>query len=214
MNIVEKEIFFKKCTFLFFISRFYIQLYIRTLEKVIFLYCFFGCLLYFLYLCSVFQKYNYMNVVGVIHKYGFTVKEVSKLLGKHEKTLDVMIAKSRDTNSMQVATLRKIADVLGCSIGEFFDDEPITKNGIVVQPPAPEDKGRLVLDINGAIARSGLQKQEVAQKIGVTTVAFSVMLKNGNPTYQRMCEIADALGITIFDLFTYEEEEKGKKKRK
>ncbi len=154
-----------------------------------------------------------MNVVGIIHKYGFTVKEVSKLLGKHEKTLDVMIAKSRETNSMQVATLRKIADVLGCSISEFFDDEPITKNGIVVPPPAPEDKGRLVLDIEGAIARSGFQKREVAQRIGITNVALSVMLRHGNPSYERMCQIADVLGITIFDLFTYEEEEKGKKKK-
>lgn len=147
-----------------------------------------------------------MNVVGVIHKYGFTVKEVSKALGKHEKTLDVILSKSRETNNIQVATLRRVADVLGCSVAEFFSDEPITKNGVVVPQEESTEKGHLVLDINGAIARSGMQKQEVANKIGVTNVAFSVMLKTGNPTYKRMCEIADVLGISLFDLFTYKDD--------
>lgn len=156
---------------------------------------------------SKLNAFLIMNVAGIIHKYGFTVKQVSKLLGKHEKTLDVMLAKSRETNSMSVATLRAIADVIGCPIGEFFVDEPVTKNGVVL--PAPEDdKGELVLDIDGAIAHSGLQKREIAQKIGITDVAFSVMLRSGNPTYQRMCQIADALGVTIFDLFSYKKSKK------
>ncbi|MBR1525208.1 MAG: helix-turn-helix domain-containing protein [Prevotella sp.] len=146
-----------------------------------------------------------MNVVNVIHKYGFTTKEVSKALGKHEKTLDVMLAKSRETNSMTVATLRSIADVLGCSIGEFFEDEPVTKNGVVI-PTAEPQHGALVLDIEGAIARSGLQKRELAKKIGITDVALSVMLRTGNPSYQRLRQIADALGISFFDLFKYEEQ--------
>lgn len=150
-----------------------------------------------------------MNVAGVIHKYGFTVKQVSTLLGKHEKTLDVMLAKSRESNSMNVATLRAIADVLGCHISEFFKDEQITKNGVVVTHPV-EDKGELVLDIDGAIARSGYQKREVAQMIGITDVAFSVMLRGGNPTYQRMSQIAKALGVTIFDLFSYDKKKKKK----
>jgi transcriptional regulator with XRE-family HTH domain len=145
-----------------------------------------------------------MQVAQIIHKYGYTVKQVSKLLGKHEKTLDVMLAKSRDTNSMNVSTLRAIADVIGCPIAEFFADEPVTKNGVVI-PPADANKGRLVLDIDGAIARSGLQKREVASRIGITDVALSVMLKTGNPTYQRMCQIADAIGVSFFDLFKYEE---------
>lgn len=143
-----------------------------------------------------------MNVTRVIQKYGYTTKEVSRAMGKHEKTLDVMLSKSRETNSMTVTTLRAIADVLGCSIGEFFADEPITKNGVEVAPV--EQKGTLVLDIDGAIARSGLQKREVAKRIGITDVALSVMLRTGNPSYQRMREIADALGISFFDLFKYE----------
>lgn len=145
-----------------------------------------------------------MNVAKIIHKYGYTTKEVSRLLGKHEKTLDVMLAKSRETNSMTVATLRAIADVIGCPIGEFFADEPVTKNGVVI-PPA-KNTGKLVLDVDGAIARSGLQKREVANRIGITDVALSVMLKTGNPSYQRLCDIANALGVSLFDLFAYEEE--------
>ena len=145
-----------------------------------------------------------MNVTRVIQKYGYTTKEVSRAMGKHEKTLDVMLSKSRESNSMTVATLRAIADVLGCSIGEFFEDEPITKNGVVI-PPAEPKQGKLILDIDGAITRSGMLKREVAQKIGITDVALSVMLRRGNPSYERMCEIADVLGVTIFDLFSYEE---------
>lgn len=145
-----------------------------------------------------------MQVAQIIHKYGYTVKEVSKLLGKHEKTLDVILSKSRETNSMNVATLRAIADVIGCPIAEFFADEPPTKNGVII-PPDDKHTGKLMLDIDGAIARSGLQKREVARKIGITDVAFSVMLKTGNPSYKRLCDIADVLGVTLFDLFAYEE---------
>ncbi|MGM9810968.1 MAG: helix-turn-helix domain-containing protein [Paludibacteraceae bacterium] len=145
-----------------------------------------------------------MQVAQIIHKYGYTVKEVSRLLGKHEKTLDVILSKSRETNSMNVSTLRAIADVIGCPISEFFADEPATKNGVII-PPDDKHTGKLVLDIDGAIARSGLQKREVARMIGITDVAFSVMLKTGNPSYKRLCDIADALGVTLFDLFTYEE---------
>lgn len=154
---------------------------------------------------SKFNTFFIMNVTRVIQKYGYTTKEVSRAMGKHEKTLDVMLSKSRETNSMTVTTLRAIADVLGCSIGDFFEDEPITKNGVVI-PPAEPKKGKLVLDIDGAIARNGMQKREVAKKIGITDVALSVMLRHGNPSYERMCEIADVLGVTIFDLFSYEEE--------
>ena len=145
-----------------------------------------------------------MNVGQIIHKYGYTTKEVSRQLGKNERTLDVMLAKSRETNSMTVATLRAIADVIGCHISEFFVDEPVTKNGVVI-PPADEKNGNLVLDIEGAIARSGLQKKELAKRIGITNVALSLMLRTGNPSFQRMREIADALGISFFDLFSYEE---------
>ena len=161
-------------------------------------------------ICCIFardfkiKRFFAMNVTQIIHKYGYTTKEVSRQLGKHEKTLDVMLAKSRETNSMTVATLRAIADVIGCHISEFFADEPVTKNGVIVPSP-DEKKGNLVLDVEGAIARSGIQKRELAKRIGITDVALSMMLRTGNPSYQRLREIADALGVSFFDLFAYEE---------
>jgi len=159
-----------------------------------------------------------MIIQPIIARHGFTVTQVSKLLGMHENSLPVMLSQSRETNSISVASLRKIANVIGCHISEFFEDEPITKNGEViavspaeqriVMPEQPDaeipDIEPMVLDIEGAIKRCGTTGKAVAAKIGITEVAFSIMLTKGNPSYSRLREIADALGIRIVDLFVPE----------
>lgn len=173
----------------------------------------FAYFIYFLYLCTRFDKnYSIMNIADVIHKYGYTVREVSRALGKHERTLDVMIAKSRSTtNSFTVATLRAIADVIGCHVSEFLADEPVTKNGVIIPPP---EKGEMVLDLKKAIIQSGIPQRDIAKKIGISDVAMSVMVKNGNPTYSRMCDVAKALGVQVTDLFfEVEKPKKGRRKK-
>ena len=54
------------------------------------------------------------------------------------------------------------------------------------------------------IARAkGITMNEIADKIGINAVNLSTSL-NGNPTLNRLQEVADILGVEISDLFTKE----------
>ena len=59
-----------------------------------------------------------MNISKVIKKYGKTIQDVADAMGKSRSTIANTIA-----NNPTIDTLRKIADVLGCDVVEFFDDE-------------------------------------------------------------------------------------------
>lgn len=48
----------------------------------------------------------------------------------------------------------------------------------------------------------GLTFSEVAQKIGMSQGSFSTMLRTGNPTLNRITDIAYALGVDISELLS------------
>ena len=61
------------------------------------------------------------------------------------------------------------------------------------------------MDIKGIIKAKGFTIQEVADKIGVNRVTLTLTLQ-GNPTYKKMKEIADAIGCDVMDFFKDEAE--------
>ena len=56
------------------------------------------------------------------------------------------------------------------------------------------------MDIKSMIKAKGFTIQEVAEKIGVNRVTLTLTLQ-GNPTYKKMKEIADAIGCDVMDFF-------------
>lgn len=56
------------------------------------------------------------------------------------------------------------------------------------------------MDIKAIIKAKGFTIQEVADKIGVNRVTLTLTLQ-GNPTYKKMKEIADAIGCDVMDFF-------------
>lgn len=58
----------------------------------------------------------------------------------------------------------------------------------------------MVIDIKHLLKDRGIQFKELASQLGVTDVALRQSL-NGNPTYSRLKEIADALGVEVAELF-------------
>ena len=56
------------------------------------------------------------------------------------------------------------------------------------------------MNIKGVIKAKGFTIQEVAEKIGVNRVTLTLTLQ-GNPTYKKMKEIADAIGCDVMDFF-------------
>lgn len=64
------------------------------------------------------------------------------------------------------------------------------------------------MDIKSIIKEKGYTIQEVADKIGVNRVTLTLTLQ-GNPTYKKMKEIAEAIGCSVADFFKDEMQELG-----
>lgn len=56
------------------------------------------------------------------------------------------------------------------------------------------------MDIKSIIKEKGYTIQEVAKKMGVNRVTLTLTLQ-GNPTYKKLKEIADAINCDIVDFF-------------
>lgn len=56
------------------------------------------------------------------------------------------------------------------------------------------------MDIKSIIKEKGYTIQDVAKKIGVNRVTLTLTLQ-GNPTYKKLKEIADAIDCNIVDFF-------------
>lgn len=56
------------------------------------------------------------------------------------------------------------------------------------------------MDIKSIIKEKGYTIQDVAKKIGVNRVTLTLTLQ-GNPTYKKLKEIADAIDCDIVDFF-------------
>lgn len=67
-----------------------------------------------------------MDVKSVIKSHGMTIKEVAERLGINRVTLSQTLS-----HPMSVTTLQRIANVLGCKVGEFFADEMEMEHEIV-----------------------------------------------------------------------------------
>lgn len=151
-----------------------------------------------------------MDIQSVIKKYGYSVKQVSVGLGYAAGTLSDIIY---NTKNPRYKTLRKIADFLGCHISEFFSDEPITHNGEVIDEGSVAaslentEAGQPHLRIRTVMGQQGITSVVLGERLGMTKVGVSLMLKNGNPTVERLLQIADALGVCVTDLFSYDNAE-------
>lgn len=67
-----------------------------------------------------------MNIKDVIKKRGFTLEQVAAQM-PNSRTNGTGISKQTMTQVVngnpQISTLRNIANIIGCSVGEFFIDE-------------------------------------------------------------------------------------------
>ena len=63
------------------------------------------------------------------------------------------------------------------------------------------------LDMMRAIKEHGFMAKDVADKLGITTVAMSLRTNAKNPRLDTMVQIAEIIGCDVTDLFYSEEEE-------
>lgn len=70
-----------------------------------------------------------MDIKGTIKKHGFTLEKVANEMGISKGSFSTA-TKGNPT----IKTLRKIANVLGCSVTEFFEDETNVQSSTFVCP--------------------------------------------------------------------------------
>lgn len=71
-----------------------------------------------MYLCSQTIIIQIMDIKGKIKEKGFSMVSVAKEMGITRETLYANIS-----GNTTYKTMRKVADVIGCDISEFFEDE-------------------------------------------------------------------------------------------
>lgn len=75
------------------------------------------------YLCGllyrvILKPYIKMNIKQTIKEKGYTLERVAEEMGINRVTLSQSLA-----GNPTIRTLQRIADILGCSVADFFKDE-------------------------------------------------------------------------------------------
>jgi transcriptional regulator with XRE-family HTH domain len=143
------------------------------------------------------NKHN-MKVAKVIRKYGYTTDDVANMIGMHSASLRKSICnKGGNPANPTLSTLRNIADAIGCSVGEFFDDEreTVAKGWDGTQPK---------LNIRRVMDLQGVGRNELATRLGLTPQRVSELIRKQNLSLASVYNIASALNVPITDLFEYE----------
>jgi transcriptional regulator with XRE-family HTH domain len=140
-----------------------------------------------------------MQVTKVIRKYGYTTEEVAKKIGYvHAGSLRVCISnKGGKLANPTLSTLRNIADAIGCSVGEFFDDERefVAKEWEGTQPK---------LNVKRVMGLKGVGRNELSTRLGLTPQRVSELIRKQNLSLSSVYNIATALNVPITELFSYE----------
>ena len=141
-----------------------------------------------------------MQVTQVIKKYGYTLEEVALKIGyAHASSLRVCLSnKNGKPANPNLSTLRAIADAVGCSVGEFFDDERevLTKKGWNGTQPK--------LDIKRVMLAQNINISDLSVRLGTTRQRVSDMLKQESMTISKLQRVATALSVPLTELFSYE----------
>lgn len=137
-----------------------------------------------------------MQVTKVVNKYGYTLDEIASKIGYAcASSLRVAIAnKNGKPASPNLSTLRAIAEAVGCSVGEFFDDErEIQQQWNGLQPK---------LDIRRVMKLQGVSALDLAIKLDISERQVKNILSSQNPQTTTLYNVARALNVPITALFS------------
>ena len=142
-----------------------------------------------------------MQISKVIRQYGYTIEEVALKMGlKSGGSLRYILSRKNGKDAMpSLTTLRKIADAVGCSVGEFFDDERNSLREYNGTQP--------VLDIRHVMQVKNLRNKDLADKLGISEQNLCALLAKDNVTISRLYKVAEALEVSITDFFQYHDKE-------
>lgn len=132
-----------------------------------------------------------MQVSKVIRQHGFDIEFVANKMGLSKASLAKSICK---TGNPSIGKLRQIADIIGCDLVEFFEDE--RKDAHNDAPPALQTTRK----IKQIMKSKGLSVTEVAQRMGVLPQSLSRTLRLGSYRISTIKAITEAIGCDISDI--------------
>lgn len=134
-----------------------------------------------------------MQISHVIKKYGYTIDEVGERMGLGDGVLRSYVGRE---SVLTLPFMRKLAGIIGCSVGEFFDDERVEDTAFHgVQPR---------IDIRSVMHRKGVSNKELATRMNTTEQNICGLIKKDSLTTKKLSEIASALDVPVTDLFSYD----------
>lgn len=134
-----------------------------------------------------------MQISHVIKKYGYTIDRVGELMGLGDGVLRSYVSRE---SALTLPFMRKLAEVIGCNVGEFFDDERVEDTAFHgVQPH---------VDIRTVMHRKGVSNKELATRMNTTEQNICALIKKDSLTTKKLSKIASALGVPVTDLFSYD----------
>lgn len=135
-----------------------------------------------------------MQVAKIIRRYGYDIEMVATQMGLTKSSLAKSIS---STGNPSIGKLRQIAELVGCDLADFFEDERKHPK----EDPSPADENTSALDrVKQIMKAQGLSVTELSKRMGVMPSSLSRTLSNGTCRVATLKLIADALGCDIKDI--------------
>ena len=130
-----------------------------------------------------------MQVSRIIRKYGYDLSTVASMA---EIPLSSLSKTVNNKNNPTIEKLRKIADVIGCDITEFFEDE--IKHQKMPSDPSRTDKIRKMMD------EKGLSVTDVAESIGKSSQSLYRTMRTDSYNKSTLKALAEVLECDVNEL--------------
>lgn len=132
-----------------------------------------------------------MQVSKVIRLHGYDIDYVAGKMGLSKASLAKSICASGNPS---IGKIRQIAEIVGCDITEFFEDEVKNKHDHI---SAEQHIGSKIAAI---MRERGLSVNEVAKKMGVLPQSLSRTINHGSCRVTTLKLVAEAIGCDIKDI--------------
>ncbi|MBR1378024.1 MAG: helix-turn-helix transcriptional regulator [Bacteroidaceae bacterium] len=140
-----------------------------------------------------------MDVKEVIRRHGYTVPEVSEMLGLSRPSLNATLRYGRPT----AGTLHKIAAVIGADYAEFFQDEALEQQQM-------NSDTRMSRALHQVMMQHVLSPDVVAAKMNMSREELGAFMADGRQTKPRLRRLAKAFGMELeeleYEIETYKDE--------
>ncbi|WP_427340556.1 helix-turn-helix domain-containing protein [Caloranaerobacter sp. DY30410] len=140
--------------------------------------------------------FNRNRIIKILEKKGWSKYRLAKKAGIAHSTLhDILTGKNANPNTR---TLEKLAEALGVSINEFFDEMSESKLATQKNKIHSENNTEIGKRIKKLRKEKGLTQKELAEKSNLSRSYLADLERDRyNPSLDSLKQIANALGVHV-----------------